>query len=278
MVMSKKDKIADKSASRMSPVTGEDPVSDEDDDNLPAKSDAAQPAERTSNAAEIAAFAQNLKTMAPMAAARRDGTRGRLVFAMDATMSRQPTWDMALQLQGEMFSAVKDIGGLDVQLMYFRGFGECRASKWVGNPDALARLMTSVSCRGGQTQIAKVLTHGRRETEREKVHALVYVGDAMEEDVDHLCHLAGELSLRGVPMFLFQEGHDPIAERAFREIARLTKGAYCRFDAGSAAQLRELLSAVAVYAAGGRVALENMSNTGKTKGAQILLEQLGPRT
>ena len=63
------------------------------------------------------------------------------MFAMDATMSRAPTWDMALKLQGEMFAAVKEVGGLDVQLMYFRGLGECRASKWVSDPDALARLM-----------------------------------------------------------------------------------------------------------------------------------------
>ena len=36
-------------------------------------------------------------------------------------------------------AAVKEAGGLDVQLIYFRGFGECRASKWVRDPDALAR-------------------------------------------------------------------------------------------------------------------------------------------
>ena len=70
----------------------------------------------------------------------------------------------------------------------------------------------------------------------------------MEEDVDRLAKLAGELGLIGVPVFLFQEGREPKAERAFREIARLSRGAYCPFDAGSAKQLRELLTAVAVYA------------------------------
>ena len=89
-----------------------------------------------------------------------------------------------------------------------------------------------------------------------KVNALIYVGDCMEEDVDQLGTLAGELGLIGVPVFLFQEGRDQRAERAFREIARLSRGAYCRFDAGSARQLRELLTAVAVYATGGRKALK----------------------
>ncbi len=227
------------------------------------------PATRSSDR-DVAEFIARMKTLAPQARAGR----GRLIFAMDATMSRQPTWDMALGLQADMFRAVKEVGGLDVQLVYFRGAGECRASKWVSDPDALARLMTTVSCQGGYTQIRKVLSHARQEAEKGRVNALVYVGDCMEENIDDLCGRAGELALLGVPVFLFQEGYDANAERAFREIARLTKGAYCRFDAGSAAQLRDLLSAVAVYAAGGRTALERLRHEGSGQGARLLLEQM----
>jgi orotidine-5'-phosphate decarboxylase len=194
---------------------------------------------------------------------------------MDATMSRQPSWDLALELQGDMFNAVKAVGGLDVQLVYFRGFKECQASKWVGDPDALARLMRRVSCEGGLTQIAKVLSHARRESEISKIDALIYVGDCMEEDVDQLAQLAGELGLIGVPVFIFQEGREKKAERAFREIARLSRGAYSPFDAGSARQLRELLTAVAVYATGGRKALQNFSDKTRSSAAIRLLEQLG---
>jgi hypothetical protein len=219
---------------------------------------------------EVAEFVAKMKALSPQSVTGR----GRLIFAMDATMSRQPTWDMALALQADMFHAVKEVGGLDVQLVYFRGAGECRASKWVSDPDALARLMTTVACQGGYTQIRKVLNHARQEAEKKKVNALVYVGDCMEEEVDELCGRAGELALLGVPVFLFQEGSDPRAERAFREIARLTKGAYCRFDAGSAAQLRDLLSAVAVYAAGGRKALEALGRQLPGRGARRLLEQM----
>ena len=202
----------------------------------------------------------------------RDGN-GKLVFAMDATMSRKPSWDAALQTQAEMFREAGRIGGLDVQLIYFRGFGECRASKWVSDAEGLARLMTTVDCRGGNTQIEKVLKHVRREAQAGKVNAVVYVGDCMEENIDQLCQQAGEIGLLGVRMFMFQEGDDPIARNAFREIARLTGGAYSRFDSGSADHLRELLSAVAVYAAGGRAALEDFSGT-RGKGPRGLLEQL----
>lgn len=217
----------------------------------------------------VDAFLAQVKATPPVAKAGN----GRLIFAMDATMSRQPTWDAALQTQAEMFQEAGRVGGLDVQLVFFRGFGECRSSKWVSNADALARLMTTVDCRGGNTQILKVLKHVRKEAHSAKVDAVVYVGDCMEEHVDHLCQLAGELGLMGVRMFMFQEGRDPVAERAFREIARLTGGAYSRFDASSARQLRELLGAVAAYAAGGRAALEDLS---KDRGGSIagLLEQL----
>jgi hypothetical protein len=229
-----------------------------------------RPVAQASSDRDVAAFIAQMKSRAT----RQSTERGRLVFAMDATMSRQPTWDMALGLQADMFRAVAEVGGLDVQLVYFRGAGECRASKWVSDPTALARLMTTVNVAGGFTQVAKILSHARQETEKRRVDALVYVGDSMEEDIDKICGRAGELALLGVPVFVFQEGRDRTAETAFREIARLTHGAYCRFDAGAAQQLRDLLSAVAVYAAGGRMALEDMSRRSSGHGARLLLEQM----
>lgn len=198
------------------------------------------------------------------------GESGRLIFALDATMSRQPTWDAACMLQSEMFNAVGRAGGLSVQLVYFRGFGECRASKWVGDTTQLRDLMVRIDCRGGHTQIAKVLRHARDETVRKPVSALVFIGDAMEENIDRLCQLAGELGMRKVPCFMFQEGGDVAANTAFREIARLSGGAYLRFDGGAANALLNLLKAVAVYASGGVTALEK----DKSRESRLLLEQL----
>ena len=236
----------------------------------PAKTDSRPVEPARSSDTEVDAFLTRLNAVAPVSL---EG-RGRLIFAMDATMSRQPTWDLALGLQADMFRAVKEVGELDVQLVYFRGYGETRASKWVSDPEALARLMTRVSCQGGYTQIRKVLTHARRESEQAKVNAMVYVGDCMEEDIDELSQRAGALGLMGVPMFMFQEGRNPKAEIAFKEIARLTRGAYCHFDAGSARQLRDLLAAVAVYATGGRKALRDYGAATNSKAAVRLLEQL----
>lgn len=216
--------------------------------------------------AEIDAFLNRVSTLAPAAG------RGRLIFGLDATMSRQPTWDQACRLQADMFREAAAVGGLAIQLIYYRGLAECRASSWVAEPERLGNLMSRIDCRGGHTQIGKVLAHARRESDGNKVAALVFVGDAMEEELDALCARAGELGLRSVPAFMFQEGYDPVCEQAFREIARLTRGAYCRFAPGAAHELAELLRAVAAYAAGGMKALAALE--AKSAGATRLLEQL----
>lgn len=219
---------------------------------------------------EVAAFLDQVQKLPPVTPS---GKRGRLVLAMDATMSRQPSWDTALAIQGSMFAETARIGGLDVQLVYFRGFNECRASKWSSDPQSLAKLMSGIRCLGGNTQILRVLKHLRKEAKAGKVNACIYIGDAMEENLDGLAHVAGEVGMLGVPVFMFQEGRDPVAEAGFREIARLTRGAYFRFGADSARILRELLSAVAVYAAGGYAALADHSAR-QGGAAKLLLEQM----
>ncbi len=215
-------------------------------------------------AAEVEAFLAKVKAMP----AKPTSGRGRLIFALDATASREATWDQACRLQGEMFEATTAIGGLDVQLVFYRGFKECKTSRWLASAAELHGAMRGVSCVGGTTQIGRVLRHASQEARAGKVNALVFVGDAMEEKVDELCRLAGELGLIGVPVFVFHEGDDEVAQRAFRQIAKLSGGAYCAFDAGSARQLRDLLGAVAAYAAGGRRALLDY---GERKGGAALL-------
>jgi hypothetical protein len=238
----------------------------DDKKKTPVRRDAPQAPEPRSRPREIDEFLAAARTMAP---AETAGGNGRLIFALDATMSRQPTWDTALRLQAEMFEEAAKVGGLEVQLAYYRGFNECRASRWVGKPQALRDLMTTIDCRGGHTQIGRILAHARKETGKKKVNVLVFVGDAMEEKIDDLAATAGELGLLGVRVFIFQEGHDGSVERAFREIARLSGGAYARFDVNAAGQLAELLRAAAVYAAGGLKALAKGG-----AGAQLLLKQM----
>jgi hypothetical protein len=208
------------------------------------------------------------KQPAPVASAR-----GRLIFALDATMSRQPTWDLAQSVQGKMFEAAAVHGGLEVQLVYYRGFGECKASRFMSGSQGLGALMSKISVAAGETQIAKVLRHVLDETRKSPVRALVFIGDAMEERIDELGKLAGEIGLLGAKAFLFQEGRDKVAEKAFRQIALLTGGAYATFDASAPERLTALLSAVAAYAAGGRPALESEARA-RGAAADLLLAQM----
>jgi hypothetical protein len=197
--------------------------------------------------AAVAAF---LNKVAAMPAVRATAARrGRLIFAVDATASRQPAWDRACHLQAEMFSATRDLGGLAVQLAYWRGHMEFAATPFLTDTAELARRMSGVQVLGGQTQLLRCLEHALTETKREKVNALVLVGDALEEALDPICHIAGQLALHGTPVFCFQEGSDRAAE---------VGGAWAPFDAVSAEALRALLRAVAIFAAGGRAALTRL--------------------
>lgn len=201
---------------------------------------------------------------------------GRLIFALDATMSRRPTWERAASLQAAMFEEAGRVGGLEVQLVYYRGPDECRASRWYAEPQALARVMDRIDCRAGPTQIGRVLAHVAAEARDRPVAALAFVGDACEETAGELFDLAGRVAMAGVAAFMFQEGRDESVARIYAEIARLTRGAHVPFDEGSADRLGALLRAVAAYAAGGREALTALAGRADGEGARLLLGRMGP--
>jgi hypothetical protein len=205
-----------------------------------------------------------------LAGGSSSGGRGRIIFALDATMSREETWDLACKLQADMFREVATAGGLEVQLVYYRGDQQCAASRWTTDTNHLTKIMTGITCRAGHTQLRKVLAHAQKETKLLKVGALIFIGDALEEDPDEIIPEARELGRLGVQAFMFQEGDDRKVEKVFREITRVTKGAYCRFDTGAARQLGELLRPVAAYVTGGITALAARKDAGAVK----LLEQL----
>jgi len=224
-----------------------------------------KPPSRRASAADITRFLDTSRAIGEQVA-----RQPRLLFAIDATASRQPTWDSASHLQREMFLAVGAAGGLAVQLCYYRGFRDFHASGWLTDSAALARQMAQVRCEGGHTQIERLLHHALGEHRAAPVKALVFIGDALEESADTLCDLAGRCGIVGLPLFLFQEGRQQPVEQCFRAMARLSGGAWARFDGRSARTLAELLGAVARYAAGGRDALAALGG----EGATLLLQQL----
>ena len=133
--------------------------------------------------------------------------------------------------------------------------------------------MEKIDCRGGHTQIGKILAHAKRENEAKKCRR--WSSSAMPWrsrstiSAPRPANWACSASRRSC----FQEGGDAVAEQAFREIARLSRGAYCRFDISAAHELAELLRAVAAYAAGGMKALADLKAR-HNSGAVKLLAQL----
>jgi hypothetical protein len=199
--------------------------------------------------------------------ARVDPIKGRLIFGMDATASRQPTWDVAAKLTSQMFSAVAG-NNLLMQLVYYSGIDRCSASRWLSDARSLTTIMTGVTCRSGETQIERLLAHTRKENARQKVDALVVVSDACEEDPAVL--FAAARALATVPVFMFQEGKNEHVASIYAKIADITKGAYGKFDTGSAQRLADLLKAVAAFAAGGVKALADQNS----EAAKLLLIQI----
>ena len=169
-----------------------------------------------------------------------------------------------------MFLEATDGGSIDVQLVYFRGLDECRMSGWVSGSATMLSLMSKIHCQSGETQIGKVLAHAISEKAKGRVDALVFIGDAFEEDAGKIFAQAKVLAGLKLPIFLFQEGNNPEVKAIFEEIARLTGGAYAPFSSDSARQLGELLKAVATFARGGATALA----ADKSEGARLLLGQI----
>ncbi len=225
----------------------------------------ARPPARRSSPGEIERFLHQSKNIAAFVE-----KQPRLLFAIDATASRQPTWEVAGRLQQEMFLATNKLTSLAVQLCYYHGFHDFFASSWLTDSAELARQMSGVRCEGGHTQIGRLLRHAQAEHQKTPLRALVFIGDAIEENPDTLCDLAGQCGLLKLPLFMFQEGGDPVVTQTFRAIAKLSGGAFARFDQQSADTLAKLLGAVATYAAGGRKALEGE----RSEIARALLQQL----
>lgn len=213
------------------------------------KSEAVKP---VSGSNEVAAFLARSKVVAKSnEKAGLAPVSGRLIFALDATMSRQPTWDVACSMQGELFDVAASHGGLATQLVYFRGTAECKASRWTRSSADMIRWMERFECRAGRTQLGRILQHVKNEAARQHIEAVVYVGDCLEEDPDVIIGYAGDIALRGIPLFVFQEGHDGLAQTVFREMVRLTGGAYGQFDGSARSKLAEYLKGIARFAASG---------------------------
>ena len=219
----------------------------------------------------IAAFAAKAKKVNELSA-----SRGRMIFALDATGSRQPTWNLAKSMQRDMLAEAAKIGTLDVALSYFRNSRhdhDMRFSDFTSDPNSLIELMNGIDCEFGPTQIIGMISHALFLHSQEPINAMVYIGDNQEEDDFSFYDMCRRVASSGMKLFIFHELNSETARRdaeIFRKGAELAGGAYMEFSEGSAKELRELLLAVAAFATGGLKALGNQNSNA----ARLLLTQL----
>jgi hypothetical protein len=225
--------------------------------------------EKQSSNSELSAFLARSAQL-PQRSNSAPRKLGRMIFALDATASRQASWDRACALQGEMFIATEQLGGLQLQLCYYRGFKEFIASDWLVDSRSLLQHMHRARCRGGYTQLQRVLDHALQQHSQEPIKAVIIIADAVEESIDALCAKAGKMGVLNIPLFMFQEGRDSVTQQCFQQMATLSRGAYAHFDERSAATMIDLLGAAATFAAGGSDALQKLGSAS----AQQLLRQM----
>src|SRR4051812_24766556 len=82
-----------------------------------------------------------------IAAALTPTRRPRLVFAFDATASREPAWDLARQVTDSLFRAVP--GELDIALAVHGGGGVHTFTPFSPDPHSLRDAAAAVQCQAG---------------------------------------------------------------------------------------------------------------------------------
>jgi hypothetical protein len=206
---------------------------------------------------------------------------GRLLFGVDLTSSRQPSFNQAQRAMTAMFETIKTIGAIAVKLIYFRGMNECRESKWYDDPRILIESMRRLSCDAGITQIARLLSLAL--SEEGQVSGLVFVGDHCEDGADAVLTLAEKLGQRSMPIFVFHECADDdhaslLAKPIFKGMAEVSGGVYVEFKLNSSDVLRELLIGMGAFVTGGCEGLSQIPRpqTQEARQLQSRLLLLGP--
>jgi hypothetical protein len=195
----------------------------------------------------------------------------RLVFAVDATASREPAWAAAKQVTDALVKALP--GELDVALAVHGGSRVHTFTAFTDDANTLRDRAAGVTCQAGLTRLLPILA---TVVKRPAVRVVVYIGDVFEESMHQGRRLADAMGTHGTKLIVLHDTSDPAARRdaeVFWDLVKRTGGCVLPFDASAPDLLRELLSAVAVYAVGGEKLLRERRH--ELPGAVALLEQLG---
>ncbi len=197
--------------------------------------------------------------------------RPRLVFAVDATASREPAWAAARQVTDALVKALP--GELDVALAVHGGTRVHTFTAFTNDATMLRDRAAGVTCEAGLTRMLPILSASLKQP---AVRVVVYIGDVFEESLLQGRQLADAMGRQGTKLIVLHDTSDHAAARSaelFWDLAKRTGGCVLPFEASASGKLRDLLSAVAVYAVGGEKLLRARQQS--LPGAVMLLDHLG---
>ncbi len=189
-----------------------------------------------------------------------------ICFVIDATGSRQHSWQQAQRTQAEMFDAVKSAGNLKLSIVCHRGNRVSDLGTFATPADA-KRSMAAVSCEAGNTEIIGSL----KAAMGKKPSTIIMIGDCFEENFGDLQQVCSKLAAEQIRVYAFVEGNDPNGQHAYKMAADLTGGIFQPF--GSGLDLSDLCVAAAVFDVGGQQAFDKLIASGHA-GAKALEHQV----
>lgn len=197
--------------------------------------------------------------------------RPRLIFAVDATASREPAWRAARGVTDSLVKALP--GALDVALAVHGGGRVHTFTPYTTAANTLRDRAAGVMCKAGFTRLLPIMASAVKDP---GVKVVIYIGDVFEESLARGRRLADSMGARGTRLIVLHDTADPAARghaEIFWDLAKRTGGCVLPFEAGASRKLHDLVSAVAVYAVGGERLLQERRHA--LPGAVALLEQLG---
>jgi hypothetical protein len=181
----------------------------------------------------------------------------RIGFLVDATASRENTWEQAQTIQAKMFRSASGLRALKLRLVYFGG-NRLTKLNWNDNARNIAAHMAEVRCHSGLTQIIPGLQAFIDEKPENRADAIILIGDCFEEDAATAAKTAALLKAKGIKVFSFIEGEDWTAHSVFKTLATVTGGKFAKF--GNELPLDDLCEGVALMTSGGEKALTRLKN------------------
>ena len=148
-------------------------------------------------------FVERLRRLPSSRVAPARSTR----VALDATASRQATWDLADPCAGEMSSRPPRRRARRAARV-LHGFGGSSPSAWVRDAAEFVRLMRTVAASPARPRSRACCCHAAQEARRSRCRLWCSSATASRRIVDGSGRLAGNSESFGLRAFMFHEGRD----------------------------------------------------------------------